>query len=69
MTENQATKKVEVEDRHICEICNELIEPQDLATYAMPCGPDDYYAEPAHRWCVDQLEEQMYRLGEEGDCL
>lgn len=57
MTENQAIKKAK-EDRYVCEICGELIEPADLATYAMPDGADDFCPEPAHQDCVDKLEEQ-----------
>lgn len=48
------------DDRLICEICGEPINPQDLARYAKPDGADDFCPEPAHQACVDGLEESAY---------
>ena len=69
MTVDQAVKKAVEDNRHICEICGEKIEPADLATFTSYNGPDDFQDEPVHQYCIDEREEQMYRIGEEGDCL
>jgi hypothetical protein len=59
-------KSATPDERYLCEICGEPINREDLATYAKPDGEDDFCPEPAHQWCLDALEEQMYR-GEGGD--
>lgn len=65
MTQDQVIKKAEVIEKHVCEICGELIEPEDIATYSFPNGPDDFEPLPVHSWCLDEREEQMYRQGED----
>ena len=48
----------------ICELCGEPILPKDMFTYARPDGFDNSTAEPAHKICVESLEEVMYRQPE-----
>ena len=45
--------------REICKFCGESVNPEDLA----------FCEEPVCQVCLDEREEQMYRSGEEGDCL
>jgi len=67
MTQPELIKKVS--EQYFCEICGEPILPEDMATYAKPDGEDDFCPEPAHQFCIDQLEENAYAFQYEGGNL